>query len=660
MAILTAQQHLDHGLAFHHAGQLEDAYTSYSDILASYPNHAQTLHLMGMICISKEQYPQAIAFIVRALQKSPQLAATHFNLGVAYKETGRLDEAITSFRNALLLSPEDADTHYSLANALQGNHNSPEAIRSYRQAIIITPEHADAQNNLGIALESVSLPEEAIAAYRASLAIQFDHPQANNNLAGALQDKGEMAEARSTYRQAIASAPEFAEAHWGLAMCVLPAVFATNQEVDQSRVEFSIALTALNDWLTTERAGKSLIVGAKQPFYLAYQHENNVDLLSIYGDICVRLMQRWGKPILDKVAGDDQRLKVGIVSAHVHDHSVWNALVRAWLEHLDPERFNLQVFHLGQQHDAETEYAKSRSHYFGDLQSLQSWVTTIRDQQPDVLLYPEIGMDAMTLQLACLRLAPMQIAAWGHPETSGLSTMDYYFSAEGFENKQAQAHYRETLISLPHLGCCYSALPVESSEPDIPALGIDEGVPILLCPGSPFKYTPEHDQVFIEIAHQLGRCQFLFFTHSIPNLSILLQRRLNEVFARAGLDMKDYCRFIPFQKRSAFYGLMQRADVFMDTIGFSGFNTAMQAMECGLPIVTQEGLFMRGNLASGILDELVATTDQTYVQIVVRLAKDADYRKQVSQRIKTNRHILFDDLSPIRAMEEFMLAHARC
>jgi predicted O-linked N-acetylglucosamine transferase (SPINDLY family) len=84
--------------------------------------------------------------------------------------------------------------------------------------------------------------------------------------------------------------------------------------------------------------------------------------------------------------------------------------------------------------------------------------------------------------------------------------------------------------------------------------------------------------------------------------------------SQAGLNFTDYGVFIPWQPRPSFYGLMKRATVFLDTIGFSGFNTAMQAVDCGLPIVTREGRFMRGRLASGILKriglhELIAASD---------------------------------------------------
>jgi hypothetical protein len=75
---------------------------------------------------------------------------------------------------------------------------------------------------------------------------------------------------------------------------------------------------------------------------------------------------------------------------------------------------------------------------------------------------------------------------------------------------------------------------------------------------------------------------------------------------------------------------MKRADVFLDTIGFSGFNTVMQAVDCGLPVVTREGRFMRGRLGSAILDrmglsDLVAKTENEYIDLAVKLAGDPHY-----------------------------------
>ena len=155
----------------------------------------------------------------------------------------------------------------------------------------------------------------------------------------------------------------------------------------------------------------------------------------------------------------------------------------------------------------------------------------------------------------------------------------------------------------------------------------------------------------------------IFFIQQPQYLSEKLRERLAGAFARAGLDFERCVAFIPKQPRPAFYGLMKRADVFLDTIGFSGFNTAMQAVECGLPVVTREGRFMRGRFASGILkriglQELVAATDEHYVELAVRLAREGGYRDEIRARIAASRDVLYEDAAPVRALEEFLMGAA--
>ena len=119
--------------------------------------------------------------------------------------------------------------------------------------------------------------------------------------------------------------------------------------------------------------------------------------------------------------------------------------------------------------------------------------------------------------------------------------------------------------------------------------------------------------------------------------------------------------FIPWLAPALFYGLMKRASVYLDTIGFSGFNTAIQAVDCGLPIVTREGKFMRGRFASGILKRiglphLVASSEAAYIEIAVRLARDHSYRSTVRDAMALSRHLLYRDIEVIRATENFLAA----
>jgi predicted O-linked N-acetylglucosamine transferase (SPINDLY family) len=343
---------------------------------------------------------------------------------------------------------------------------------------------------------------------------------------------------------------------------------------------------------------------------------------------------------------------------------VWNAITKAWIHCLNPEIFELHLFNTNGIEDDETSLAKSKvTSYVNCENSLLDTARFIRQQSLDILLYPEIGMDSTSKALASLRLAPIQATSWGHPETSGLSTIDFFLSAELFETEQASGHYRESLICLPGIGtnCELKTGPI--TTPDFVGLGIDNNLPILICAGSPSKYTPKNDYIFIEIAKNLKKCQFIFFNFE-ENLTKILQTRLQHVFVDAGLNANEYIRFIPFLKQQEFYGLLHKADLYLDTIGFSGFNTAMQAIICNLPIVTLEGKFMRGRLASALmhkleLHKLVCESEEAYIRLATYLIQNPALLKAYKKSISRAKISLSEDLSSIQALEQFLIQQAK-
>src|SRR4029450_5863899 len=67
----------------------------------------------------------------------------------------------------------------------------------------------------------------------------------------------------------------------------------------------------------------------------------------------------------------------------------------------------------------------------------------------------EIGMDVETAVLAAQRLAPVQCTSWGHPQTSGYPTLDFFLRSALREPPNPDAHYSEKRIRLPTLSYYY-------------------------------------------------------------------------------------------------------------------------------------------------------------------------------------------------------------
>lgn len=694
----NAPAHNNLGNALAAQGKLKQAVASFLSALALDPDYVDALVNLGSAFRAQGKSDKAIECFERALSLAPgSTAATaglrgaiddkrrisdvaggenapsfadtdspgaYLGAGNAHKDEGRLEEAVASYQKALSIDPDFSPAYVNLGNVLQVQGKSSEAVGCYRKALAANPGLPEAHFNLANAYRDQNKLDRAATHYQRTIALQPGSPDAHNGLGHIFRHQGRLQESLDCYKKALSLDPENVEARWALALSQVPKMFDMGIEPSRCRAAFSARLDELDRWLVGTRAAEGYrAVGSQQPFTLAYQEEDNRDLLERYGRLCTRLMGAWFERqglVVPERRRSEGEIRVGFVSQYFWNHSVWNAIVKGWFQTLNRERFAICAFYLGARQDEETLVAKSCSaHFEQGARDLRQWVQAIADQRPDVLIYPEIGMDPMTLKLASLRLAPVQAASWGHPETTGLPTIDYYLSAEDLEPDDAQEHYSERLVELPHLGCCYEALNSEPLALDLASLGIDAGSPFLLCPGMPFKYAPQFDWVLAEIASRLGRCQLVFFVPDAENLAQILQRRLESAFASRGLRFRDFGIFVPWQSGPAFDGLLSRADVFLDTIGFSGFNTAMQAVEAGIPIVTREGRFMRGRLASGILkrmglQELVAASEQDYVRLAVRLIQDRGYRERVRELIESKRYVLFGDTSPIDGLETFL------
>ena len=141
-------------------------------------------------------------------------------------------------------------------------------------------------------------------------------------------------------------------------------------------------------------------------------------------------------------------------------------------------------------------------------------------------------------------------------------------------------------------------------------------------------------------------------------------KRLDAAFSSSGLNANDYIKPIPFLSREEFFGLMLESDLYLDTIGFSGFNTALQAVSCDLPVITIEGNHMRGRLASAILRKLnlpeyICINKTTYVDLAINLIKNQDYLAAYKKSIKDYKNTLLNTLISIQSLEDFLIKQVK-
>jgi len=404
-------------------------------------------------------------------------------------------------------------------------------------------------------------------------------------------------------------------------------------------------------------------VGSNQPFFLAYQGQNDRDLQALYGSaVCKIMSERHPAPALARPPGSGEPIRVGIVSEYFRNHSVWKLNIRGWLRQLDRRKFRVFGYHTGKRRDAATAEAQSLCERFvqGPLPA-ELWRAAILADAAHILIYPEIGMGPVAAQLAAQRLAPTQCNTWGHPATSGYPTLDYFLSSELMEPPDGQQHYTERLVRLPNLSTYYEPV-VPQPEADGPAeFGWPSTVPAFWCGQSLFKYLPQYDAGFPRIAREVGDCRFVFIEFpSGEYVTELFRSRLDRAFAEFGLRAGDFVIVLPRLSEDRFGAAIARCDVGLDSIGWTGCNSTLEALVHDLPIVTIPGTMMRGRHTMAILQMLGVTdtiieTLEDYVAAAIRLAHDVSWRMALRKRIAEGKSRLYRDDSFILAFEEFLV-----
>jgi predicted O-linked N-acetylglucosamine transferase (SPINDLY family)/ADP-heptose:LPS heptosyltransferase len=151
-------------------------------ILAEDGGHALTLRRLAFLCHRRGDNAEAAALLARSLEREPDNADAHFNLGVVLSALGRHAEAEKIYRRGLVLKPGLVDGHNNLGVVLEQMGRYDEAEASYRRAHELAPHLAHPLNNLGVLLKESGRLEEAIATHRRAVALDPELPAAHSNL----------------------------------------------------------------------------------------------------------------------------------------------------------------------------------------------------------------------------------------------------------------------------------------------------------------------------------------------------------------------------------------------------------------------------------------------------------------------------------------------
>lgn len=615
---------------------------------------SQACNRAGATARREKRLADAETFFRRSLDAWPDNTDALFNLALHCSNDSRTyDQALSLWRRLRELRPDDTETALEYANALALNQLVTEA----RAALEHLPNPHEPTPTLALrhaeTLANADLPHQAIARLT-DFRPEPVHATRLYALGEHLAQTGDIAAAEAAYRLAAEPFGRGLKSP-GLraliaAHLALPAVYRDSADIDAHRERYTRHLEALDAELTSQCIAEcepALEQLARSNFYLAYQGNNDRSLQARYGNLLSRIAPMLAPDIESTISKRPAaRPRIGLV-ASIFRHCTAGCYFAGWARLLAESGYEVHIFQLGPVFDDITELtARSATRLHRVEPGLNALAATLAASECDLLIYPELGMEARLLPIAALRLAPRQACAWGHPVTIGLPTIDAYFSCADMEPADAAAHYNEPLLLLPGLGTDYilPEIPEPAARSD---LGLPDGKRLYLLPHALFKLHPDNDTVLATIAAGDPDGVLILFQGEARGALAPFRRRLEATLREHGADPERQLLFLPMTTRERFLKINRACDVMVDSLHWSGGNTSIDALLCSLPVVTCPGRFMRARQSAAMLrrlglDELIVDTPDALSGKAVAVARDSEWRHDLGRRIESNLPALFD------------------
>ncbi|NDF11337.1 MAG: hypothetical protein EB060_00765 [Proteobacteria bacterium] len=439
---------------------------------------------------------------------------------------------------------------------------------------------------------------------------------------------------------------------------MLPQMMESTEQIKALREEFMHNLDQLvKDGIVIKGEIHNSLIHSS--FYLAYHGMNDREiqrkLAETYTKICPSLL--YTAKHVRKGVTKKEKLRVGFFSKYFgeeHPVAIHFAGVIAGLGKL-PE-FEVSIIskpYVSKNEQPPAWLSSVCKHVVQVPELLSEARKAIEKLALDVLIFTEIGMDPFTYFLAFSKLAPVQCMMGGHPDTTGISAIDYFISSIPVEPENGQDHYNERLIRLANI-------PVSIKKPALPdaygrraQFGLPENLNLYMCPMMLQKIHPEFDDAINGILTRDEKAMVLFFS-AHGDWQHQLMQRFKRTMPEAYLRRIG---FVPYLPMGQFTSLLSCADVVLDSFHFGGGTTSYIALGIGVPVMTLPSAYMRGRVAyalyqqmGGGFDAVIAKDAEDYVTKAVKLAGDKALQKQLHDALLQKNAVVFENPN---AVEDF-------
>lgn len=652
----------------HRAGELAQAEACYQQLLASSPQHADALHLLGVVYYQTNRIQQAIDTISQALAIQPRQPDYLNHYALALKASGQLDAAIKHFQQAVLLQPKDLDIQINLANTLLSAHRFEEAAGYYRRVLRILPKNDDIREALCHCLAAFGNDAHAGGRYQLAEAC-FEEALLFNtrdaalyyNLANAQRELGKPADAAKNYSKALELSPEDADIHNNLgnvqrelgqldsAIASYEQALSLNPQLHHAKVHWVHQKQHMCDWDGLNTAIEEIRgwVHSKpeaqiSPFAFLAMPGSTAAEQKQCADNWVRnryaAAMAQGSQMGFQYQRSSRKIRIGYMSADFRLHPL-AFLVSEMIELHDRSHFEVYGFSYGVNDKTPARKRLEKAFDgFDDIRLLSDSdaAKKIHARGVDILVDLTGFTQNSRSGIVALRPAPISINWLGFPGSmGGLANQplyDYLLSDSFITPPEASKDYAETLLRLPNSYQPNDRKRPIAETPSRKQCGLPEQAFVFCCFNQSFKITADFFNAWMRLLK------------AVPN-SVLWLLECNRwakanLLAQASAHGIDNHRliFAPRVSISEHLARHAHADLFLDTAPYNAHTTCSDALWMGVPVLTCAGSTFASRVAGSLLSaaglsQLITHSLDHYEQLALQLAQNPALLTEMKQKL---------------------------
>jgi len=506
-------------------------------------------------------------------------------------QSGRARQALAYTDQMIARGARSATLHALRADIFKRTGEKRRRFAEYQAALRLDPMHVQARYGFAVDLTREGQFNDAAKIIAPLFKAGKANADAHSVLALTLMNRGRQAEGVAAYKAALEREPDKLARYHRL-------LFAMNHDSESSQAD-------IHD--------------------VARRYAQRAE-----PDTPVRLPRR----------AERERLRVGLVSADFRLHSVYYFL-KSWLPHVDRERLALTLVHTDAEEDAGTAWLRDLGFEFisAGNWSDERLVETVRARELDIALDLSGHTAGNRLAAFARRIAPVQTAWLGYPNTTGLSAMDFRITDARVDPEGGDAAlYSERLVRMAPPFVCY-APPDDRRDPVAEPPCRASGRVTFGCFNKLWKATPDVFDAWRRLLDGVPQSQLLLKGRGYDDARTRDQVRKR--FADAGLDAQRV-RFVDRTEGTAEHlALYNSVDLALDTFPYNGTTTTCEALAMGAPVLGFAGdrhaARVTGSFYEALgIDDLAFDSREAMIEGAIRIAADPDavaaLRRQVLER----------------------------